>query len=112
MAESLAERGSTRDSELNPSAHRRSQPAVDEAVEQRVPELQALTRAPAPGATRKRIGLRPAEGDGGIGCGPEDPALDDADGGLLLRGVVDLLENPGHGKQERWPGLREGLRKR
>src|SRR5258708_39303029 len=98
MAESLAERGSTRDSELNPSAYRRTQLTVDEAVEQRVPELQALTRAPAPGATRKRIGLRPAEGDGGIGCGPEDPALGDADGGLVLRGGVNLFRKPGHRK--------------
>src|ERR1700727_1679776 len=69
---------------------------------------------PTPGSGRPAVPflLRPgrvwaAPGEGGCHGGVEDAVLGPAGRCLLLRGVVDLLEHPRDGEQERGAELRE-----
>jgi hypothetical protein len=92
VSEPQPERGPAGDRPLHLAAERRPQLDVDELVERRVLRAEPEARA----AMVERL----AVGDGGLGRGVEDLAL----AGrlcLLLRGVVDLLEDARHREDER-----------
>ncbi len=91
VAEAGAERSAAGDGVLHLAAHRLTQLAVDQLVEDGVAQPQAQRHAA--GILR----LRP--GDGGRGGPVEDLALA-AGLGLGLGGVVDLLEDPRHRQDE------------
>ena len=92
MTESSSQGCTTGDRPLHLAAHRCPQLLVDELVEEPVLELESETGA----AFVESLAVLDRRVCGLI----EDVALAFR-GGLLLRGVVDLLEHAGHGQHER-----------